>query len=161
MEEALTQWFNGEGAAEKLRDGPATSPTSPTGAAQTTDGTSGSGSRSTPADAVIERPTQTQPDVFAELAARDKVGIGGTIEESHDEDGVRVIDKIKLVEVSIVKDSPENRAAGAGHVISSPADVEQFVRPIRPVPKPTSTKRPSRRKTTNEQQGTRLGQDPD
>lgn len=140
VEEALTQWFEH-----------ATSGTNGTAALTERLGEMrelrGRTAHRAPADAVLtENPTQTQPDVFAELATRDRVGIGGTITESHDEDGVRVIDRIHLAEVSVTRDPPEDRAAGAGHIISSPADVERFVRPIRPVPKPTSTKRPSRRR---------------
>lgn len=56
-------------------------------------------------------------------AADGRFGVGGTVDESHMEGDVRVIDKVTLMETSLVKDPP------------SPA---QTIRPFTPAPKPKS-----------------------
>lgn len=90
---------------------------------------------------------------FIAQAARDAIAgpqtkataafrVGGTITDSHMDGDTRVIDKVELHEVSLVADTKANRDAGAGHVITTPAEAAAVApyNPVRAVPKPAPRK---------------------
>jgi len=93
---------------------------------------------------------QTKASVSSDGAPRSarppKVEIGGVIEESHDEGGVTVIDKIRVTETSVVREEEPWTTAATPKLIETPKEAAEraaqltAARPERefhPVPKPT------------------------